>query len=96
MTLKIYTIYDSKTLTYSHPHFILNKGSFSRAILETLNDTSSPFSKYPADFTAFEIGEWDDATGNLKMYPAKVNLGCILEWASAKPAHDAKLQQANA
>lgn len=86
MILKIYSIYDSKVEAFGTPHFLLNKGTFSRAIMEALNDPQISFSKYPADFTAFEIGEWDDTTGTLKMYTAKINLGTLTEYLAQMPA----------
>lgn len=89
MKLKIYSIYDSKTETYAIPNFILNKGTFTRALLEAMNDPNSQLSKYPADFTAFEIGEWDDSNGTVTMYSAKVNLGCLLEFKT--PDHQSKV-----
>lgn len=80
MILKMYSIYDSKTETFAMPNIMVNKGTFTRALLEALNDPQSNLSKYPADFTAFEIGEWDDSNAQVKMYSAKVNLGNLMEY----------------
>lgn len=85
MKLKIFTIYDSKTESYAQPNFLINRGTFNRALLEAMNDPQSNLSKYPADFTAFEIGEWDDSSATITMYPAKINLGNLLELMPSRP-----------
>lgn len=89
MKLKVFTIYDSKTETYAQPNMMVNKGAYTRALLDAVNDAQSQLAKYPADFTAFEIGEWDDETATITMYSAKINLGNLLEYKNRlteKPA----------
>jgi len=79
MKISIFSVYDSKTEIFSTPSFLLNKGTALRAILEAANDPSSSLSKYPADFTVFELGVFDDVEGTITMHPAKISLGTILE-----------------
>lgn len=78
--LKLFTVYDSKTETYLRPFCLLTKGEAIRGFSETSNDPQSQICKYPADFTLFELGEFDDQTATLKPYDAKINLGNGLEF----------------
>ena len=80
MTLKVYTVYDSKVGAYLNPFFMKSNGECLRAWHEVCNDPQSNISKYPSDFTLFEIGEWDDSTGEFSMYTAKQPLGTALEY----------------
>lgn len=79
---KLYTIYDSKSETYDRPWPALNKGIALRSVLEVLKEPGHPFSKWPADFTLFEIAEWDEQTGALMPYQTKVNIGVLIEFVS--------------
>ncbi|QXP08260.1 MAG: nonstructural protein [Arizlama microvirus] len=80
MKIQIFSVYDSKTKVYGQPNFLLNKGTALRAWQEAANDKQSNIGKYPADFTMFNIGEWDDETGTLTMHMVKENLGSALEF----------------
>lgn len=80
MLLKIFTVYDSKTTAYMSPFFNLSTGGAIRSFEEACRDESSTFHKYPADFTLFEIGVFDDATAELTIYDAKTSLGCAIEY----------------
>lgn len=67
MILKVFAIYDSKAEAYLQPFFMANKGTAIRAIADILTKPDHSFSKYPEDFTLFELGEYDDSNG--KMLP---------------------------
>lgn len=67
--MKIYTIRDSKAEFYGQPFFSRTNGDAIRQFTQVLNDTSNPnnlAAKYPADYSLFEIGEFDDETGKIK------------------------------
>lgn len=80
MTLKVYTVYDSKVEEFMTPFFMRAKGEALRAWIATVNDPKTTICLHPADFTLFEIGEFDGAKGNLTMYDSKVSLGTALEF----------------
>lgn len=84
MKLNIYAIYDSKIEAYMQPFFMRTKGEALRAWEELANDSKSNISKHPADFTLFEIGEYDDQTGAVKANEARVNIGNALEWVKGE------------
>lgn len=80
MILKIFTVHDSKAEAYLPPFFMSSRGQAIRAFTDTIADRSTQFSKHPADFTLFEIGEYDDQKGTLTQYETKQNLGLALDF----------------
>lgn len=93
MVIKVYNVYDSKIEAYMPPFFMRNKGEALRAWAATVNDEKSTFCAHPADFTIFEIGEYDDASGSISMYNTKVSLGTALEFKN-KPSEQMPLLKA--
>ena len=84
MQLKIFTVYDAKVEAYLQPFYMQSKGAAIRAITECLNDPKHQFAKYPADYTLFEIGSWDDSNCKFDLHKAPVSLGVLLEFRSEK------------
>lgn len=80
MKIMLYSVYDSKAAVYGQPNFLLNRGTALRAWQDACNDAQSNVGKHPADFTMFEIGSWDDETGQITMHAAPISLGNALEF----------------
>lgn len=83
MILKVYSVYDSKVEAYLKPFYMQSKGEACRAFQEIANDKSSAVGKYPADFTLFELGEWNDSNCVFTMYKAPFSIGLALEFLNA-------------
>lgn len=60
MKIKIFSIYDSKAEAYLQPFFMMSKGQAMRAFDTAVNTAGDNFCKYAADYTLFELGEFDD------------------------------------
>lgn len=80
MKLKIYSVYDSKAKAYNSPFYLRNSGEATRGFSDVVNDGKSQISKYPEDYTLFELGEFDDEMGSIAMYDAKITLGGALQF----------------
>jgi hypothetical protein len=80
MRVKVFSVYDSKAEAYLRPMFLQTKGLALRSFIEAVNDPKQDIHRYAADFTLFELGEWDDETGTMEMLPHRRNLGCALEF----------------
>lgn len=78
--LKMFTIYDSKAEAYLRPFFCPTKGIALRSISDAVNTPGDNLQKHAADYTLFEIGEYDDSTGNITMHASKINLGVCHEF----------------
>jgi len=61
--MKIYTVHDSKAEAYLQPFFARSNGEAIRSFTQAINTPDHQFAKYSADYTLFEIGEFDDNTG---------------------------------
>ena len=86
MLMKIYSVYDSKVEAYLPPLFYKSKGEFLRAFAEAANDVKSNIGKYPADYTAFELGSWDDSSSSFDLHKTPLSLGVALEFV--RPVKD--------
>lgn len=83
MVQKIFNVYDCKAEHYNNPFFLRTRGEALRGFQEVCNDPQSQISKYPADFTLFEIGEYDQVTGKISLHVAPVSLGTGVEFKKA-------------
>lgn len=82
--LKVFAVRDSKAEAYMNPFFMRSRGEALRAFVSGVNDPQTQLCKFPADFTLFEIGEFDEESGDLVMLPTgKVSLGLALEFKQA-------------
>jgi len=78
---KIFSVYDSKTSSYSPPMNFPHTGDAIRSFSEIANDKSSTtIGKYPADFTLFELGSFDLQTAKFDLYSTPVAYGVALEY----------------
>ena len=87
MTQKVFTVYDSKAEAYLRPFFTPTKGLALRSFADAANDPREPVGKYPGDYTLFELGEYDDATGIITMHESKINMGTANEHIRINPDH---------
>ncbi|QGH72845.1 MAG: DNA binding protein [Microviridae sp. ctjyu33] len=87
MILKVFTVYDSKVEAFLPPFFMKSKGEAVRGFTEVCNDSKSNFFKYPEDYTLFEVGSFDDATGKFDLHKTLVSIGLGVEF---KKVADAK------
>lgn len=61
MKLKVFSVYDSKAEAYLQPFFMPSRGSAIRAFTDSVNDPQTGFHKHAADYTLFELGEYEDS-----------------------------------
>ena len=57
------TVYDSKTMAYLPPITLKTKAEAIRSFQAACKDENSNFSKWPEDYTMFQIAEWDEEKG---------------------------------
>lgn len=76
MNLYMFSLFDSKTGAFSPPFFVNHRGHALRMVQELGRDTNTTVGRYPEDYTLFELGFFDDATGQVEMMRAN-NLGQV-------------------
>lgn len=69
--LKMFAPFDSKLQVYMNPMFFLHTGQAERVWVDLCNGPDSMLSKHPEDFTLFQVGEFDDSSGEIRsIHPA--------------------------
>lgn len=79
MIKKVFTVYDAKVEVYLDPIMVRGKGEAVRIMINTMKQPGNVFADHPADFTLFEIGEWDDHSGRYTEHEAHVPVNSLLE-----------------
>jgi len=77
---KVFAIYDCKAKAFLTPFFARNSAIALRMFERGANEENTDFHRFAADYTLFEIGEWNETEGELLMYQAKVSLGVAIEF----------------
>ncbi|AXL15144.1 nonstructural protein [Microviridae sp.] len=67
MKLLVFTVFDSMAEAYLQPFYSATVGLAIRSFSEAVNTSGHQFQKYSSDFTLFQIGEFDDSNGFIKM-----------------------------
>lgn len=80
MKHKVFCVYDSKVEAYMTPFVFRSTGEALRSFETTVNDPQSNLCRHPADFTLFEIGEFQEEDGTIAPYSAKKSLGLALDF----------------
>lgn len=75
MITKVFSIYDTKGCMYGAPFFSVNAGTATRSFVELVNDSRSNVNKFPKDYILFELGSFDDRSGEIVSLDKPVNLG---------------------
>lgn len=72
MQLHVVCVYDSKAVAYNVPQFVQSVGGAVRAFSDEINRaaTDNVLYNHPGDFVFFELGTFDDQTGNIAMFEA--------------------------
>lgn len=79
----LYSVYDSKSKTYSNPFTALNDDEAKRSFFDAVHDNSTSISRHPEDYTIFRIGDFNVATAELT-YSKHVSLGKGIEFKVVK------------
>lgn len=80
MILKAFSVYDDAAQAYGQPFFAPALGLAIRMFTDLVNDPKSSPSQYPDQFTLFELGDFDDATGVLERLPTPRSMGKAIEF----------------
>lgn len=84
MILKLFSIYDSKAENFNQPFAMSAAGQAIRWFEELSQDTNSTISRFPNDFVLYEIGTFDNSTGNIVNLDPKINLGLATQFQKPK------------
>lgn len=72
MEKKLYSIYDQSSEVYNTPMYFNREAEAIRTFTTLVMDNNSLVSKFPDDYTLYEIGHWNDQTAVYTPHPAPV------------------------
>lgn len=75
MNLLVFSVFDSKAKVYAQPFTAVTLGVALRSFTRGVNDSQSQLYHSPEDFTLFQVGVFDDASGVLTPLAEHVNCG---------------------
>jgi len=75
----LYTIHDSKAEFYRPPFVARSKGEAIRMFAQGANDKETQLAQHPEDFTLYQIGTFDDITGQIHHEP-HISLGKAIDY----------------
>lgn len=78
--LKLFSVYDSQTESFIQPFYSLTTASAIRSFTQAANDADHQFKQFGADFTLFELGEFDQSTAKFTLLPTPKSLGLALQF----------------
>lgn len=87
MTLKVFSVFDSKAEGFLNPVFSQSLGVMVRSFTEAALDQGDPasgrpphdFCKFAEDFTLFELGSFDQAKGVFDLHAAPKSIMLAIE-----------------
>lgn len=94
--VEVFTVYDSKTLSYDIPTFAINEHDLIRQIMNMFNDPRHQESKLRVnaeDFSIFKIGNYDKKTGLLLTHQPQHVANVHELRAASRPAVQPNQQQ---
>lgn len=83
MNLSVFALYDQKAKAFLQPFFLPNEEVAKRAMTQHLQNPDTEISKFPSDYTLFQLGDYDDNTGEIK--PEKTPVCSLVELIPPKP-----------
>lgn len=86
MKLLIFSIYDQKAKSWSRPHFGEKVGNVVRQFGDIASDKQHPIGQHPEDYALYQIGQWDDDKGEIKMDATRTSLGMAQDFVKSSPS----------
>lgn len=78
--MRVYSVFDSKAAAFLPPFFCANAAVALRSFTRAVQEEGTDFNRFAADYTLFEVGTWDQSSGEFVSHEAKVSLGCGVEF----------------
>lgn len=75
MNYVVAAIFDSKVKAYLPPFFVVNQAVAQRQFADCANHDQHSIHRNPLDYGLFIIGNFNDETAEIRMFPQHINLG---------------------
>lgn len=84
MELRAYAIYDGKAAAFNTPFFMATDALAIRAAQDTVRDKTTIFSRHPDDFVLYQVGVFNDQTGELLGYSPAIHVVAFAELVASE------------
>lgn len=81
--MSVYTIFDTRSESYSRPFCATCDGDAERILIDTAQDPKTSFHLHPEDFILFRCGSFDPSTGVIAPQSEYTNLGNVVHIATS-------------
>lgn len=92
MIEQIFTVFDTKSKTYSPTIYFKQIGEASRAFSDAVNKENHQYNLHPEDYSLYHIGQWDNLTAKYTDIDPKL-LYTGLQLKNPEPDHVKESQQ---
>lgn len=86
MILKIYSVYDTKVRVFHAPFFTPSRTEAERFLCRAVKDLASDYKEFTSDYVLFELGEFDNESGDFVIHQAPQNFGPLTQFQEVKNA----------
>ncbi len=93
MNHKIFSVYDSAAELYQRPFVAHNTKTAVRAFKDISVAADSEYAKHPHDYTLMELGEFNDASGEIKPTTPRKVITALEAQASGRNIENGELQK---
>lgn len=95
MKLKMFSVFDQAANAYLPPFFLPTADMAVRTFRDCAQDDKHAFGAHPADYHLFELGEFDDNSGNFEQTDTPVRLASGLQFQTSEYLADRDASMAN-
>lgn len=85
MELRVYAIYDAKAAAFNPPFFMATDALAIRAAQDTVSDPKTIFNRHPDDFVLYQVGVFNDSTGEIVGYSPALHVVAFAELVVQNP-----------
>jgi len=85
MKYKVFAIYDGAVEAYLNPFHLRSVAEAIRSVQDLVNDPKMRFHQHAADYTLYEVAEYDDCKGQFYPHQSFKNLGVLKEFQRSAP-----------
>lgn len=85
MIHRLFSVYDGKIKSFMRPFTDQHLGNALRSFEEACKEPTSPFHKYSSDFVLYEIGTFDDESGQISAHSPLQHVAAAVDFARSTP-----------
>lgn len=86
MLHRVFAVHDGAAGAFLQPFILPSRETALRAISDCVQDKQHNFGRWPASYTLYELGSWDELHGRIDPLEVPENLGPLSQFVSVAAA----------